>query len=141
MEAPREPRPTKRRMVKRERRRSTNVFSSISQGRIQILREAFSIIDQDRDGAVSHEDLRRIFTSLGETISDAAIDEMLVQIPGTLNFTTFLGMFAHMTCSLDTEDVRNDLILTIWYFVLNHPYRFKIRVTLVAYTSSHVNLI
>lgn len=98
----------RRRISRRDRRRSTNVFSGISQAKLEVLREAFTMIDQDGDGAISKQDLRRILTSLGTNSTDAVIDEMLTQVPGTLNFTAFLAMFAHMTAELETDEVRRD---------------------------------
>ncbi|CAG8472602.1 3669_t:CDS:2 [Acaulospora colombiana] len=50
---------------KRGRREPSGVFTLFQPAQVQQFREAFSLIDQDGDGVVSEEDLRRIFASLG----------------------------------------------------------------------------
>jgi hypothetical protein len=51
----------------RSRREPSGVFSLFSPPQIQQFREAFSLIDHDGDGVVSEQDLKHIFTSLGES--------------------------------------------------------------------------
>lgn len=50
----------------RGRREPSGVFTLFQPAQVQQFREAFSLIDQDGDGTVSEEDLKRIFASLGE---------------------------------------------------------------------------
>uniref|UniRef100_A0A3Q2YLN7 Myosin light chain 11 n=1 Tax=Hippocampus comes TaxID=109280 RepID=A0A3Q2YLN7_HIPCM len=45
---------------------SSNVFSMFEQSQIQEYKEAFTIIDQNRDGIISKDDLRDVLASLGE---------------------------------------------------------------------------
>lgn len=49
----------------RARREPSGVFSLFQPSQIQQFKEAFSLIDQDRDGVVSERDLKEIFSSLG----------------------------------------------------------------------------
>lgn len=49
----------------RSRREPSGVFSLFQQPQIQQFKEAFSLIDQNRDGVVDEADLKEIFTSLG----------------------------------------------------------------------------
>jgi myosin regulatory light chain 12 len=49
----------------RARREPSGVFSLFQPAQIQQFKEAFSLIDQDRDGVVSERDLKEIFASLG----------------------------------------------------------------------------
>jgi hypothetical protein len=49
----------------RARREPSGVFSLFQAPQIQQFKEAFSLIDQDRDGFVSERDLKEIFSSLG----------------------------------------------------------------------------
>src|SRR5712672_1573852 len=49
----------------RARREPSGVFSLFQPQQIQQFKEAFSLIDQDRDGLVGEQDLKDTFTSLG----------------------------------------------------------------------------
>lgn len=49
----------------RLRREPSGVFTLFQPAQVQQFREAFSLIDQDGDGVISEEDLKRIFASLG----------------------------------------------------------------------------
>ncbi|TFK08110.1 Myosin light chain 5 [Platysternon megacephalum] len=61
--------------AKRAQRASSNVFSNFEQTQIQEFKEAFTLIDQNRDGFIDKEDLKDIYASLGmdgeETILNA----------------------------------------------------------------------
>ena len=50
----------------RQRRATSNIFAMLDQAQIQEFKEAFNIIDQNRDGYIDSEDLREMLESLGE---------------------------------------------------------------------------
>ena len=50
----------------RARREPSGVFSLFSPPQIQQFKEAFQLIDHDKDGWINENDLREIFASLGE---------------------------------------------------------------------------
>lgn len=50
----------------RARREPSGVFTLFQPPQVQQFKEAFSLIDQDGDGIVTEEDLKKIFTNLGE---------------------------------------------------------------------------
>lgn len=52
---------------KRPQRATSNVFAMFDQSQIQEFKEAFNMIDQNRDGFVDKEDLHDMLASLGET--------------------------------------------------------------------------
>merc|ERR1711900_41394 len=54
---------------------------------MQELKEAFTMIDQDRDGFIGMEDLKDMFSSLGRVPPDDELNAMLKECPGQLNFT------------------------------------------------------
>ena len=54
----------KRRTVQLARKNS-NVFAQFDQKQITELKEAFSFIDQNGDGVIDREDLKEVWTSLG----------------------------------------------------------------------------
>ncbi|KAI8865415.1 masticatory superfast myosin light chain 2, partial [Ramicandelaber brevisporus] len=72
---------------------SGSVFAAFDQSRIQELKEAFDLFDQDGDGIISIEDLRGIYTSLGQPrIADHHLRAMVGEADGPINFTMFLTM-------------------------------------------------
>ncbi|XP_006770443.1 PREDICTED: myosin regulatory light chain 2, atrial isoform isoform X2 [Myotis davidii] len=52
--------------TKQAQRGSSNVFSMFEQAQIQEFKEAFSCIDQNRDGIICKSDLRETYSQLGE---------------------------------------------------------------------------
>lgn len=50
----------------RARREPSGVFSLFQAPQVQQFKEAFQLIDHDKDGWVNESDLKEIFTSLGE---------------------------------------------------------------------------
>lgn len=89
---------------KRAQRATSNVFGMFPQNQIQEFKEAFSLIDQNRDGFIDIEDLKDMYASLGRTPSDAELKEMLEESPGPLNFTMFINLFGEKLNGTDPED-------------------------------------
>ena len=115
----------------RARREPSGVFSLFQAPQIQQFKEAFQLIDHDKDGWVNESDLKEIFTSLGKgvfnyffrqldilsgiTPSRRMIDDLLSARPGGIsyeetsgadrgiNFTMFLTMMSERLFEFDTE--------------------------------------
>ncbi|KAJ3713120.1 hypothetical protein EV361DRAFT_800670 [Lentinula raphanica] len=97
----------------RARREPSGVFSLFQAPQIQQFKEAFQLIDHDKDGWVNESDLREIFTSLGITPTQAMLDNLLSSRPGDtssissvdkgINFTMFLTMMSERLFEFDTE--------------------------------------
>ncbi|KAE9403104.1 EF-hand [Gymnopus androsaceus JB14] len=97
----------------RARREPSGVFSLFQAPQIQQFKEAFQLIDHDKDGWVNESDLREIFTSLGITPTKAMLDDLLSSRPGEtssrsssdkgINFTMFLTMMSERLFEFDTE--------------------------------------
>ena len=51
--------------MRRAQRASSNVFAMFDQAQIAEFKEAFTMIDQDRDGFITKEDLHDMLASLG----------------------------------------------------------------------------
>ena len=51
---------------KRAQRATSNVFAMFNQDQIQEFKEAFNMIDQNRDGFIDKEDLHDMLASLGK---------------------------------------------------------------------------
>jgi len=90
---------------KRQQRATSNIFAMFDQSQIQEFKEAFNIIDHDRDGFISGDDLKDMFASLGKVVSNAEIDKMISEPTGDINFTMFLTMFGENLAGTDPEDV------------------------------------
>ncbi|XP_025210290.1 myosin regulatory light chain 12B-like isoform X3 [Theropithecus gelada] len=61
---------------KRPQGATSNVFAMFDQSQIQEFKEAFNMIDQNRDGSfIDKEDLHDMLASLGKNPTDAYLDE------------------------------------------------------------------
>jgi Ca2+-binding EF-hand superfamily protein len=85
--------------------KSLNCCSLFEPNEIQELKEAFNMIDHDKDGFISEQDLKYMLSSLGNIESTAIITEMMSECTGPLNFTMFLSLFAEKIGSSDPESV------------------------------------
>jgi len=90
---------------KRAKRTGSNVFSMFSQRQVQEFKEAFGLMDSNKDGIIDKRDLRATFDVLGRIANDNDLDEMLSEAPGPLNFTMFLSIFGDRISGTDEEDV------------------------------------
>ncbi|KAG7452413.1 calcium-binding EF-hand domain-containing protein [Guyanagaster necrorhizus] len=94
----------------RARREPSGVFSLFQGPQIQQFKEAFQLIDHDKDGWVGENDLREIFGSLGIQPSSEMMQELLLSRPGEtvvgergVNFTMFLTMMNERLFEFDPE--------------------------------------
>jgi len=91
---------------KKAKRSGSNIFALFSQKQIQEFKEAFGIIDADKDGVITSGDLSAAFASVGKSVSDGEISGMLSEAPGPVNFTQMVTLFAEkMAGGTDDDDV------------------------------------
>ncbi|XP_066272149.1 myosin regulatory light chain 12B-like isoform X2 [Branchiostoma lanceolatum] len=90
---------------KRAQRATSNVFAMFDQAQIQEFKEAFNMIDQNRDGFIDKEDLHDMLASLGKNPTDSYLEDMMNEAPGPINFTMFLTLFGEKLNGTDPEDV------------------------------------
>jgi len=90
---------------KRAQRATSNVFAMFDQSQIQEFKEAFNMIDQNRDGFIDKDDLNDTLASLGKDASDDYLEGMMKEAPGPINFTMFLTLFGEKLNGTDPEDV------------------------------------
>ncbi|XP_063063352.1 myosin regulatory light chain 2, ventricular/cardiac muscle isoform-like [Engraulis encrasicolus] len=84
---------------------SSNVFTMFEQSQIQEFKEAFTIMDQNRDGFICKNDIRDTYAALGRlNVPSDELDEMIKEAPGPINFTVFLCMFGEKLKGTDPED-------------------------------------
>lgn len=84
---------------------TSNVFAMFDQTQIHEFKEAFNMIDNNKDQLIDKEDLADIYASLGKEPTDQQLEEMISQAPGPINFTMFLTMFGEKLNGTDPEDV------------------------------------
>lgn len=82
----------------------SSVFVLFSQKQIAEFKEAFQLMDNDKDGVIGKNDLRSTFDALGKLVSDKELDEMLGEAQGPLNFTQLLTLFANRMSGGGTDD-------------------------------------
>lgn len=91
---------------RKAKRTGSNVFSMFSQRQVAEFKEAFSLMDHDKDGIIGKNDLRATFDSLGRLASEKELDEMVNEASGPINFTQLLMLFAaRMAGGSDEDDV------------------------------------
>lgn len=95
---------------RRAKRSGSSVFSMFTQKQVAEFKEAFGLMDQDKDGIIGKNDLRAAFDSVGRLATDKELDEMLSEAPAPINFTQLLNLFAvRMSGSgADDDDVVNN---------------------------------
>ncbi|RWS12459.1 myosin regulatory light chain 2-like protein [Dinothrombium tinctorium] len=76
-----------------------------TQNQVQVFKEAFQMIDQDKDGFISKNDIRQTFDSLGRLCTDQELESMVSEAPGPINFTMFLTIFGDRIQGTDDEQV------------------------------------
>jgi Ca2+-binding EF-hand superfamily protein len=97
---------SERKVVKKKVPRKTRSGSEAAQfdaKTIQEFKEAFSIMDQNKDGIVDKSDLKDLYALLGSVASDSQIENMLKEAPGPINFTVFLTLFGERLTGTDPE--------------------------------------
>ncbi|XP_034828013.1 myosin regulatory light chain sqh [Maniola jurtina] len=90
---------------KRAQRATSNVFAMFDQAQIAEFKEAFNMIDQNRDGFVDKDDLHDMLASLGKNPAEDYLEGMMNEAPGPINFTMFLTLFGERLQGTDPEDV------------------------------------
>lgn len=63
------------------------------------------MIDQDRNGFITKDDLAGMFQSLGKDPPEQYLDDMIKEATGDINFTMFLTLFGEKLHGTDPEDV------------------------------------
>ncbi|KHN88395.1 putative myosin regulatory light chain [Toxocara canis] len=89
----------------RPQRATSNVFAMFDQAQIQEFKEAFNMIDQNRDGFIDVQDLQDMFASLGKEVKEDFLEKMVSEAPGPINFTMFLTLFGEKLTGTDPEEV------------------------------------
>ena len=98
--------PPKKTATKKKKKSSSNVFSQFEQAQIQEFKEAFQMIDADRNGIITVGDLKATYASLGvRNIDQDMLENMVSEAGAPINFTIYLNMLADKLHGTDPEDV------------------------------------
>merc|ERR1711910_38260 len=73
--------------------KKANIFESFSHSAIQQFKEAFGIMDTDKDGLLSASDLVAAFGAHGKSIGSGDAQAMLDEVDGPMNFTQMVTLF------------------------------------------------
>ena len=80
----------------------------ISQQTIKEFREAFDILDKDKDGYITIKELKQIMKNLGQAATEAELQYMINEVDingsGTIDFREFLGIMMKKMKETDNED-------------------------------------
>jgi len=85
-------------------RSSSDAMNTFDQRTMQEFKEAFTIMDQNKDGFIDKQDLKDMYAQLGQMVADSQLDEMIREAPGPINFTMFLNLFGDRLTGTDPED-------------------------------------
>lgn len=88
---------------KKAKAATSSVLTKFTQNQIQEMKEAFTMIDQNRDGLIDVSDLKEMYSSLGAVPQDSVLQAMVKEVP-QLNFTGFLTLFSEKMGGTDPEE-------------------------------------
>jgi len=90
------------------KKKTGNVFALFNQSQIQEFKEAFTMMDQNRDGIICEEDLAAIYQQVGSEPDAKQLKSMIAESSDKLNFTHFLTLFGENVAGTDPENRLRD---------------------------------
>jgi len=64
-----------------------------SQEQLDMYKECFKLMDIDKDGTISKNDIRAAFDNVGKLMSEGELDDMLGEVGGACTFDAMIKMF------------------------------------------------
>jgi len=104
---------------RKSKRAGSSVFSVFSQKQVAEFKEAFQLMDQDKDGVIGKNDLRATFDTIGKLSNDKELDAMISEAPGPINFTQLMSLFANRMASAGATDDDDVVIAAFKTFDVN----------------------
>ena len=93
---------------KRIQRASSNIFANFEPEQLEEFKEAFNMMDVNRDGFIDKDDLADLFASFGKENDNELLDSMMGDANGPINFPMFLTIFGEKMGATDPEaTIRN----------------------------------
>jgi len=87
-----------------KKRSGSDAFQTFDQKTINEFKEAFGIMDQNKDGYIDKADLKDLYASMGQIVDDKKLEDMLKEAGERINFTVFLTLFGERLTGTDTEE-------------------------------------
>jgi len=60
---------------------------------LEMYKECFKLMDVDKDGTISKNDIRAAFDNVGKLMSEGELDDMLGEVGGACTFDAMINMF------------------------------------------------
>ncbi|CAL4058745.1 unnamed protein product, partial [Meganyctiphanes norvegica] len=95
--------PKKRPKVKR-RPHGSNVFDLFTQRQVAEFKAGFQLLDHNKDGKISADDLDWAFKHVGKSTSEEEIQSMIADSPIAINFTMLMKLFADKASGEQDDD-------------------------------------
>jgi Ca2+-binding EF-hand superfamily protein len=78
-----------------------------SEEQVEMYKECFKLMDVDKDGVLSKNDLRAAFDNVGKLMSEGELDDMLSEVGGSCSFDSMIKMFQNKMAggSNDPDDL------------------------------------
>lgn len=64
-----------------------------SQEQLDMYKECFKLMDVDKDGTISKNDLRAAFDNVGKLMDESELDSMLGEVGGSCSYDNMIKMF------------------------------------------------
>merc|ERR1712038_1506693 len=64
-----------------------------SEEQLEMYKESFKLMDVDKDGTISKNDIRAAFDNVGKLMSEGELDDMLGEVGGACTFDAMIKMF------------------------------------------------
>ena len=64
-----------------------------SQEQLDMYKECFKLMDIDKDGTISKNDIRAAFDNVGKLMTEGELDDMLSEVGGPCTFDAMIQMF------------------------------------------------
>merc|ERR1712198_19652 len=64
-----------------------------SQEQLDMYKECFKLMDIDKDGTISKNDIRAAFDNVGKLMTEGELDDMLSEVGGPCTFDAMINMF------------------------------------------------
>jgi len=91
---------------KKAQKSNSNILSMFTQNQTAEFKEAFLMMDVDKDGILSKSDLKATGDTYGRQLADSELEIMVKEASGPINFTQLLTLFANrMSGSSDEDEV------------------------------------
>merc|ERR1711915_705290 len=68
--------------------------AEFDEGTLEVYKECFRLMDIDKDGVISKNDLRAAFDNVGRLVMDDELNSMLSEVGGPCNYDNMIKMLA-----------------------------------------------